>query len=137
MGNDFSSGEGLMMGSLNRVKNLLTSGRQNRKVMCYMSGFVIVFVIILWYLSSRIFSSEWGVEGRDFSGGCRGVRRVRMGCICDELLSYTYSYSSLFSFFIFFYFFKGESKSILEYRRGWIFIFCVLSLCFSWGRELI
>ncbi|XP_037789196.1 BET1-like protein [Penaeus monodon] len=58
MGNDFSSGEGLMMGSLNRVKNLLTSGRQNRKVMCYMSGFVIVFVIVLWYLSSRMFSSE-------------------------------------------------------------------------------
>ncbi|XP_042882695.1 BET1-like protein [Penaeus japonicus] len=58
MGNDFSSGEGLMMGSLNRVKNLLTSGRQNRKVMCYMAGFVILFVIILWYLSSRMLASE-------------------------------------------------------------------------------
>ncbi|MPC44942.1 BET1-like protein [Portunus trituberculatus] len=31
MGNDFSGSEGLMSGSINRVKNLLSSGRQNRK----------------------------------------------------------------------------------------------------------
>ncbi|XP_045139143.1 uncharacterized protein LOC123520691 isoform X1 [Portunus trituberculatus] len=30
MGNDFSGSEGLMSGSINRVKNLLSSGRQNR-----------------------------------------------------------------------------------------------------------
>ncbi|XP_045139149.1 BET1-like protein isoform X6 [Portunus trituberculatus] len=29
MGNDFSGSEGLMSGSINRVKNLLSSGRQN------------------------------------------------------------------------------------------------------------
>ncbi|XP_045605216.1 BET1-like protein isoform X2 [Procambarus clarkii] len=54
--NDFSSGEGLLSGSTNRVKNLLMSGRQNRKAMCYMAGFVVVFVLILWYLISRLTS---------------------------------------------------------------------------------
>ncbi|CAL4160469.1 unnamed protein product, partial [Meganyctiphanes norvegica] len=55
--NDFTSGEGLLSGSLNRVKNILTSGRQNRKVMCYMAGFIIIFLIILSYLFSRLTSS--------------------------------------------------------------------------------
>ena len=47
-----------MGGSINRVKNLLTSGRQNRKVMCYMAGFIILFIFMLWFFSSRIFSGE-------------------------------------------------------------------------------
>ncbi|KAG7168216.1 BET1-like 2, partial [Homarus americanus] len=56
--NDFSSGEGLLSGSLNRVKNLLTTGRQNRKAMCYMAGFVILFILFLWYVVSRLISGE-------------------------------------------------------------------------------
>ncbi|KAK8742564.1 hypothetical protein OTU49_001956, partial [Cherax quadricarinatus] len=56
--NDFSSGEGLLSGSMNRVKNLLTTGRQNRKAMCYMAGFVVVFLLILFYLLSRVLSGE-------------------------------------------------------------------------------
>ncbi|XP_063881224.1 BET1-like protein isoform X2 [Scylla paramamosain] len=57
VGNDFSGSEGLMSGSITRVKNLLSSSRQNRKVMCYMAGFVVVFLFLFWYLISKAFSS--------------------------------------------------------------------------------
>ncbi|XP_066990572.1 BET1-like protein [Macrobrachium rosenbergii] len=58
MGNDFTSSDSLMGGSINRVKNILTSGRQNRKVMCYMAGFIILFIFMVWFFSSRIFSGQ-------------------------------------------------------------------------------
>lgn len=58
MGNDFSGSEGLMSGSINRVKNLLSSGRSNRKAMCYMAGFVVIFLFLFWYLISKAFSSS-------------------------------------------------------------------------------
>ncbi|KAK4308862.1 hypothetical protein Pmani_007251 [Petrolisthes manimaculis] len=58
MGNDFSSGEGLLSSSLGRVKGLLTSGRQNRRAMCYMALFVVVFIFMIWYLSSQLFSGQ-------------------------------------------------------------------------------
>ncbi|XP_076039808.1 BET1-like protein isoform X2 [Oratosquilla oratoria] len=54
MGGDFNSGESLMTGSFGRVKNLLSSGRQNRRVMCYTAGFIVVFIVILYYLMTRI-----------------------------------------------------------------------------------
>lgn len=57
IGNDFSSSDGLLSGSINRVKNLLSSGRQNRKVMCYTAGFVVLFLILFWYLISKALSS--------------------------------------------------------------------------------
>ncbi|XP_064121501.1 BET1-like protein isoform X2 [Macrobrachium nipponense] len=50
MGNDFTSSDSLMGGSINRVKNLLTSGRQNRKVMCYMAGFNLCIFMVWFFL---------------------------------------------------------------------------------------
>ena len=53
---DFNSGETLLGGSLNRIKGLLTSGRQNRKIMCYMSAFVILFLFLVFYLLGKVTS---------------------------------------------------------------------------------
>ncbi|KAK7073843.1 BET1-like protein [Halocaridina rubra] len=58
VGNDFTSSDTLMGGSINRVKTLLTSGRQNRKVLCYTALFVVLLIFMVWFFSSRIFSGE-------------------------------------------------------------------------------
>ena len=54
MDGDFNTGESMLGGSLNRVKGLLNVGRQNRKVMFYMAGFVILFIFLIFYFIGRV-----------------------------------------------------------------------------------
>ncbi|CAL4112942.1 unnamed protein product [Meganyctiphanes norvegica] len=54
LSHDFVSGEGLLLGSLNRVRALIPAGRQNRKIMCYMAGFVVFFIWFLSYFYSKV-----------------------------------------------------------------------------------
>ena len=48
-----------MSGTLNRVTNMLGSGRNNRKIMCYIAGGVVVFITIIYMLSSKLRSADW------------------------------------------------------------------------------
>lgn len=54
MGSDFLSATGLLTGSVKRFSTMVRSGRENRKVLCYMSvGLVLVF-FLLYFLVSRM-----------------------------------------------------------------------------------
>ena len=48
------AGGTLLGGSLGRVSSLLTQGRQNRRLSCYVALTVIVlFIVLYWLLSHR------------------------------------------------------------------------------------
>ncbi|CAG0902430.1 unnamed protein product [Darwinula stevensoni] len=50
---DFEGTTGLLSGSLNRVHALLGTGRNNRRLMCYVSSFIIVFLLFIYFLMSK------------------------------------------------------------------------------------
>ncbi|XP_059150694.1 BET1-like protein [Physella acuta] len=52
MAGDFSSSEGLLTGSMNRLSHMVGSGKNNRKLMCYIVlGLVLLFVITYYFIS--------------------------------------------------------------------------------------
>uniref|UniRef100_A0A0B6Z4V9 t-SNARE coiled-coil homology domain-containing protein n=1 Tax=Arion vulgaris TaxID=1028688 RepID=A0A0B6Z4V9_9EUPU len=53
MSGDFSSSEGLLSGSMNRLNNMVSSGKNNRKLMCYIIiGLVVLFIVTYYIISS-------------------------------------------------------------------------------------
>ena len=54
----YSTGN-FLSGTLNRVHHMLGSGRTNRKIMCYIAGGVVVFITIIYMLSSKLRSADW------------------------------------------------------------------------------
>lgn len=57
VGDDFDSTGNFLSGSLNRVNKMIGTGRNNRKLMCYVAGGVVFFIIFLYMLSSKLGSS--------------------------------------------------------------------------------
>ena len=55
----FHSTGNFLSGTLNRVNHMLGSGRNNRKIMCYIAGGVVVFITIIYLLSSKLRSADW------------------------------------------------------------------------------
>ncbi|XP_006782364.1 BET1-like protein [Neolamprologus brichardi] len=54
MDSNFMSATGLLTGSVKRFSTMVRSGRDNRRILCYVSmGMVLVF-FVLYYLVSRI-----------------------------------------------------------------------------------
>ncbi|CAL8322507.1 unnamed protein product [Gadus morhua 'NCC'] len=51
MDSDFLSATGLLTGSVKRFSTMLRSSRDNRKIMCYMSGGLVALFFLLYYLS--------------------------------------------------------------------------------------
>ena len=51
---DFLSATGLLTGSVKRFSTMLRSSRDNRKIMCYMSGGLVALFFLLYYLVSRL-----------------------------------------------------------------------------------
>ncbi|XP_055900778.1 BET1-like protein [Biomphalaria glabrata] len=52
MSGDFSSSEGLLSGSMHRLSHMVGSGKNNRKLMCYIVfGLVLLFVVTYYFLS--------------------------------------------------------------------------------------
>lgn len=54
MSGDFSSSEGLLSGSMHRLSNMVGSGKNNRKLMCYIIGGLVLLFIVFYYFISRI-----------------------------------------------------------------------------------
>lgn len=50
---DFMSVTGLLTGSVKRFSTMTRSGRDNRKLLCYVSAGLIVVFFILYYLVSK------------------------------------------------------------------------------------
>jgi len=55
---DFDSTGNFLSGTLNRVTNMLGSGRKDRKIMCYIAGGVVVFITLIYMLSSKLRSAD-------------------------------------------------------------------------------
>ncbi|KAK9410177.1 BET1-like [Crotalus adamanteus] len=53
MDSDFMSVTGLLTGSVKRFSTMTRSGRDNRKLLCYVSGGLILVFFILYYLVTR------------------------------------------------------------------------------------
>ncbi|XP_060892083.1 BET1-like protein [Labrus mixtus] len=54
MDSNFMSATGLLSGSVKRFSTMVRSGRENRRILCYVSvGMVLVF-FLLYYMISRI-----------------------------------------------------------------------------------
>ncbi|XP_034979059.1 BET1-like protein isoform X1 [Zootoca vivipara] len=53
MDSDFMSVTGLLTGSVKRFSTMTRSGRDNRKLLCYVSAGLIVVFFILYYLVTR------------------------------------------------------------------------------------
>lgn len=53
MDSDFSSVTGLLTGSVKRFSGMVKSGRDNRKLLCYISIGVVVVFFILYFLVSH------------------------------------------------------------------------------------
>lgn len=54
---DFGSAEGLLTGTMNRLNNMVNSGRNNRRLMCYIIVCLVGLFIIFYYLISRVTAS--------------------------------------------------------------------------------
>ena len=55
---DFDSTGNFLSGTLNRVNHMLGTGRSNRKLMCYIAGGVVIFITLIYMLSSKLRSSN-------------------------------------------------------------------------------
>ena len=55
---DFDSTGNFLSGTLNRVNHMLGTGRSNRKLMCYIAGGVVIFITLIYMLSSKLRSSS-------------------------------------------------------------------------------
>ncbi|XP_054756820.2 BET1-like protein [Lytechinus pictus] len=54
MGDDFSSSEGLLSGTVKRLDGMLSSGRGNRKLMCYLILGLVLLFVFAYLLLSRV-----------------------------------------------------------------------------------
>ncbi len=54
MGGDFESGQSLLGGSMGRIQNMVSSGKNNRKLMCYIIGGLVGLFILAYYFISRV-----------------------------------------------------------------------------------
>uniref|UniRef100_A0A8D0C573 BET1-like protein n=1 Tax=Salvator merianae TaxID=96440 RepID=A0A8D0C573_SALMN len=53
MDSDFMSVTGLLTGSVKRFSTMTRSGRENRKLLCYISAGLVVVFFLLYYLVTR------------------------------------------------------------------------------------
>lgn len=53
MDSDFMSTTGLLGGTVTRFNNMIAAGRGNRKMMCYLIGFLVALFFILYFALSR------------------------------------------------------------------------------------
>ncbi|XP_026059097.1 BET1-like protein [Carassius auratus] len=54
MDSNFLSATGLLTGSVKRFSTMVRSGRDNRKILCYISVGLVVVFFLLYYLVSRL-----------------------------------------------------------------------------------
>ncbi|KAL3842610.1 hypothetical protein ACJMK2_020603 [Sinanodonta woodiana] len=54
MHDDFGSGEGLLTGSMTRLNHMVSSGKGNRKVMCYIIIGLVGLFFLSYYLISKV-----------------------------------------------------------------------------------
>ncbi|XP_071816471.1 BET1-like protein [Apostichopus japonicus] len=54
MGSDFDSNVGLLGGTIKRFDTMLSSGRGNRKMMCYLIGVIILIFFVAYFLIGRV-----------------------------------------------------------------------------------
>ncbi|XP_056307733.1 BET1-like protein [Danio aesculapii] len=54
MDSNFLSATGLLTGSVKRFSTMVRSGRDNRKILCYVSVGLVVVFFLLYYLVSRM-----------------------------------------------------------------------------------
>lgn len=54
MDSNFMSATGLLTGSVKRFSTMVRSGRDNRRILCYVSMGLVVVFFMLYYLVSRI-----------------------------------------------------------------------------------
>ena len=53
-GNDFDSSQGLLGGSVNRLSNMVSANRGNRKLMCYLIIGLILMFFLTYYLITKV-----------------------------------------------------------------------------------
>ena len=51
---DFDSTGNFLSGTMNRVHKMMGTGRNNRKLMCYVICAVVLFIFFVYFLSSRL-----------------------------------------------------------------------------------
>uniref|UniRef100_A0A3Q2CSD1 BET1-like protein n=1 Tax=Cyprinodon variegatus TaxID=28743 RepID=A0A3Q2CSD1_CYPVA len=56
MDSNFLSATGLLTGSVKRFSTMVRSGKDNRRLLCYVSGGLVLAFFLLYYLISRIHS---------------------------------------------------------------------------------
>ncbi|KAK5901703.1 hypothetical protein CesoFtcFv8_007037 [Champsocephalus esox] len=54
MDSNFLSATGLLSGSVKRFSTMVRSGRDNRRILCYVSGGLVLAFFIIYYMISRI-----------------------------------------------------------------------------------
>lgn len=54
MGGDFESNVGLLGGTIKRFDTMLSSGRGNRRLMCYLIGIVVIIFFFAYFLIERV-----------------------------------------------------------------------------------
>lgn len=50
MGSEFDSTQGLLGGSVNRIGKMISSGKGNRKLICYMVLLAVIMFFVLYFL---------------------------------------------------------------------------------------
>ncbi|XP_076451027.1 BET1-like protein [Babylonia areolata] len=58
MVSDFGSAEGLLTGTMNRLSNMVNSGRSNRRIMCYIIVAIVSLFFIVYYLITHVTASK-------------------------------------------------------------------------------
>ncbi|KAH3777491.1 BET1-like protein [Dreissena polymorpha] len=54
MSGEFDSSQGLLTGSMNRINHMVTAGKGNRKLMCYIILGLVVLFFLSYYLISKV-----------------------------------------------------------------------------------
>lgn len=53
-GTEFDSAQGFLAGSFNRITKMTSSGRGNRRLMCYVVLFIVGIFVVFYYLAHKI-----------------------------------------------------------------------------------
>jgi len=51
---EFESSEGLLTGSMKRINHMVSSGKGNRKIMCYIIIGLILLFFLAYYLITKV-----------------------------------------------------------------------------------
>ncbi|XP_033646440.1 BET1-like protein [Asterias rubens] len=54
MDGDFDSSAGLLGGTIKRFDGMLSSGRHNRRLMCYLIAIIVAIFILAYFLMTRV-----------------------------------------------------------------------------------